>query len=117
MKVVLVTPDGGPVGETPGWRRLLDRLTVQRVPLPDCPLYVPDGASKPFAAPKWGSVISLADVAAMLIPIEQLHEPTVKWLTKMNRWWSVEELKTRMGLSLSPLPTTPNEDTNSKVTP
>ena len=56
VKVVLVTPDLGPVRESRGWRRLLDRLTVQRVPLPDCPLYVPDGASKPLAAPKWGSV-------------------------------------------------------------
>ena len=90
---------------------------MQRVPLPDCPLYVPDGASKPLGAPKWGSVISLVDGAAMQIPIEELHEPTVKWLTKMNRGWSVEELKTTMGLSSSPLPTTPKEDTNSKVTP
>ena len=80
---------------------------MQRVPLPDCPLYVPDGASKPLAAPKWGSVISLADGASMQIPIEELHEPTVKWLTKMNRGWSVDELKTTMGLSWSPLPTTP----------
>ena len=116
-KVVLVTPDRGPVGESRGWRRLLDRLTVQRVPLPDCPLYVPDGASKPLAAPKWGSVISLVDGAAMQIPIEELHEPTVKWLTKMNRGWSVDELKTTMGLSSSALPTTVKEDTNSKVTP
>ena len=37
-KVVLVTPDWGPVSESRRWRRLLDRLTVQRVPLPDCPL-------------------------------------------------------------------------------
>ena len=116
-KVVLVTPDCGPVGESRGWRRLLDRLAVQRVPLPDCPLYVPDGASKPLAAPKWVSVISLVDGAAMQISIEELHEPTVKWLTKMNRGSSVEELKSTMGLSSSPLPTTPKENTNSKVTP
>ena len=82
---------------------------MQRVPFPDFPLYVPDGAIKPLAAPKWGSVMSLVDGAA-------LHEPTVKWLTKMNRGWSVEELKTMMGLSSSPLPTTPKEDTNSKGT-
>ena len=116
-KVCLVTPDWGPVGESHGWRRLLDRLTVQRVPLPDCPLYVPDGASKPLAASKWGSEISLVDGAAMQIPIEELHKPTVKWLTKMNRGWSVEELKSTMGLSSSQPPTTPKEDTNSKVTP
>ena len=116
-KVVLVTPDWGPVGESRGWRRPLDRLTVQRVPLPDRPLYVPDGASKPLAAPKWGSVISLGDGAAMQIPIQELHEPTVKWLTKMNGGWCVEELKTMMGLSSSPLPTTPKEDTKSKMTP
>ena len=115
-KVVLVTPEWGPVGESRGWRRLLDRLTVQRVPLPDCTLYVPDGASKPLAAPNWGSVISLFDGALMQIPIEELHEATVKWLTKMNRGWSVEELKTTMGLSSSTLPTTPKEDTYSKVT-
>ena len=89
---------------------------MQRVPLPDCPLYVPDGASKPLAASKWGSVISLVDGAAMQIPIEELHEPTVKWLRKMNPGWSVEELKTTMGLSSSPLPPTPKEGNNSKVT-
>ena len=111
-----MTPDWGPVGESRAWRRLRDRLTVQRVPLPDCPLYVPDGASKPLATPKWESVKSLVDGAAMQIPIEELHEPTLKWLTKMNRGWFVEELKTTMGLPSSPFPTTPKEDTNSKVT-
>ena len=100
-KVVLVTPDWGPVGESRGWRRLLDRLTVQRVPLPDCPLYVPDGASKPLAASKWGSVISLVDRAAMQIPSDEPYEPTVKWLPKMNRGWSVEELKSTMRLPSS----------------
>ena len=90
---------------------------MQRVPLADCPLYVPYGASKRLAAPKWESVISLVDGAAMQIPIEELQEPRVKWLTKMNRGWSVEELKTTIRLSSSPLPTTPKEDTNSKVTP
>ena len=49
--------------------------------------------------------------------IEALHLPTVKWLTKMNRGWSVKELKTTTGLSSSPLPTTPKEDTNSNVAP
>ena len=53
----------------------------------------------------------------MQIAIEELHEPTAEWLTKMNCGWSVEELKTTMGRSSSPLPTTPKEDTNSKVTP
>ena len=62
-------------------------------------------------------MISLVDGAAMQIPIEELHQPTLKWLTKMNRGWSLEELKSTMGLSSSPLPTTPKEDTNSKVTP
>ena len=90
---------------------------MQRVPLPDCLLYVPNGAGKPLAAPKWGSVISLVDGAAMQIPIEELHKPTVKWLTKKKRGWSVEELKTTMGLSSSTLPTTPKDDTISKVTP
>ena len=106
-KVVLVTPDWRPVGESRGCRRLLDRLTVQRVPLPDGPLYVPDGASKLLAAPKWGSVISLVDGTAMQIPIEELHERTVRWLMKMNCGWSFEELKTTMGLSSSPLPMKP----------
>ena len=96
---------------------MLEQLTLQRVPLPDCHLYILDGASKPLAAPKWGSVIGVVEGAAMQIPIEELHHPTVKGLTKMNRGWSVEELKTKKGLSSSWLPTTPKGDTNSKVTP
>ena len=53
----------------------------------------------------------------MQIPIEELHEPPVKWLTKMNRGWSVGELKATMRMSSSALPLTPNEDTSSKETP
>ena len=41
----------------------------------------------------------------------------MKHLTKMNRGWSVEELKATIRMSSSPLPSTPKEDTNSKETP
>ena len=55
-KVVVITPDWGHTGEAAKWGPLLHRLTKMRVPLPDVPLYVPDGAKTPLPAPHWGSI-------------------------------------------------------------
>ena len=41
-RVVMCTPDWGCSGEHAYWRRMLDRMTVGRVQLPDGPIYVPE---------------------------------------------------------------------------
>ena len=40
-RAVMCTPDWGCSGEHAYWRRMLDRMTVGRVQLPDGPIYVP----------------------------------------------------------------------------
>ena len=40
-RVVMCTPDWGCSGEHAYWRRMLDRMTVERMHLPDGPIYVP----------------------------------------------------------------------------
>ena len=41
-RVGMCTPDWGRSGEHAFWRRMLDRMTVGRVQLPDGPIYVPE---------------------------------------------------------------------------
>ena len=41
-RVVMCTPDSGCSGEHAYWRRMLDQMTVGRVPLPDGAIYVPE---------------------------------------------------------------------------
>ena len=38
----MCTPDWGCSGDRACWGRLLDRITVRRVQLPDGPIYVPE---------------------------------------------------------------------------
>ena len=71
-KLVVITPDWGQTGEAAKWRPLLDRLTKIRVPLPDVPLYVPDGAKTPLPAARWGSVASNIDASDGSIPLSDL---------------------------------------------
>ena len=51
-QVVVICPDWGQTGEPAAWRPFLDRMTKVRVPIPDVPLYLPDGATSPLPAPR-----------------------------------------------------------------
>ena len=50
-RVVMCTPDWGCSGEHPYWRRMLDRMTLGRVQLPDSPIYVPEDSDTAMQAP------------------------------------------------------------------
>ena len=50
----MCTPDWGCSGEHAYWRRMLDRMTVGRVQLPDGPIYVPEDSDAAMQAPEWG---------------------------------------------------------------
>ena len=62
-RVVLCTPDWG----TADWRELLDKVTVQRVILPDVGLYIctKDGEKKPL--PRWRSIVSLTEGSRVIL--------------------------------------------------
>ena len=49
-RVVLCTPDSGTTGEHAYWRRLLDRMTVGRIELPNGPVYVPQDSQRTVPA-------------------------------------------------------------------
>ena len=50
-RVVMCTPDRGCSGEHADWRRMLDRMTVGRVQLPNGPIYVPEDSDTAMQAP------------------------------------------------------------------
>ena len=58
-RVVMCTPDWGCSGEHAYWRRMLDRMTVGRVQLPDGPIYVPEDSDTAMQAPEWASFLKV----------------------------------------------------------
>ena len=72
-KVVMVTPDWGVFGPTGYWRKLLDRLTVRRVDLPDVPIYEKFGdASLLLPKPHWQTMLSVLDGGVNLVSALEL---------------------------------------------
>ena len=54
-RVVMCTPYWGCTGEQTYWHRMLDRMTVGRVQLPDGPIYVAEDSDTAMRAPEWAS--------------------------------------------------------------
>ena len=82
--VVVICPDWSQTGEAAAWRPFFDRMTKVRVPIPDVPLYLPDGATSPLPAPRWGSIASLIDGNDCDISLEQLNPQVVKFFHRVN---------------------------------
>ena len=101
-KTVVITPDWGQTGEAAKWRPLLDRLTKIRVPLPDVPLYVPDGAKTPLPAPCWGSITSYIDASDGSIPLSDLNSHICKWLHRVTRGQCLSDLEKVQGVCSIP---------------
>ena len=76
-KVVVICPDWGQTGEAAAWRLFLDRRTKVHVPIPDVPLYLPDGATNPLPAPRWGSIASLINGNDCYISFDELNPQLV----------------------------------------
>ena len=60
-RVVMCTPDWGSSGEHAYWRRMLHRMTVGRVQLPNGPIYVSEDSDTAMQAPEWASFLSIVD--------------------------------------------------------
>ena len=73
-RVVLCTPHWGTTGEHAYWRRLLDRMTVERTELPNGPIYVPEDSQETMPAPEWGSFLSIVDGSVNPVPASDLDQ-------------------------------------------
>ena len=96
-QVVVICPDWGQTGEAAAWRPFLDRMTKVRVPIPDVPLYLPDGATSPLPAPCWGSIASLIDGNDCDISLDELNPQVAKFLHCVNRGLTRSDLLKRYG--------------------
>ena len=94
---VFICPDWGQTGEAAAWRPFLDRITKVRVPIPDVPLYIPDGAASPLPAPRWGSNASLIDGNDCDISLDELNPQVVTFLHRVNRGLTRFDLLKRYG--------------------
>ena len=93
--VVMCTPDWGCSGEHAYWRRLLDRMTVGRVPLPDGPIYVPQDSDTAMQSPEWASFLSVVHVSLNPVPPCDLDQLVLKGVMAENGSLTLFDLKKR----------------------
>ena len=72
-------------------------MTKVPVPIPDVPLYLPDGATNQSPTPRWGSIASLIDGNDCDISLDELNPHVVKFLHRVNRGLAQSGLLKRYG--------------------
>ena len=92
-RVVMCTPDSGCSGEHAYWRRLLDRMPVGIVQLPDGPIYVPEDSNTAMQAPEWASFLSIVDGSFNPVPLCDLDQVLLKEVMAENRGLTLFDLK------------------------
>ena len=100
-RVVMCTPDWGCSGEHAYWPRLLDRMTVGRVQLPDGPIFVPEDSNTGMQAPEWASSLSIVDETLSPVPLCDLDQVLLKDVMAENRGLTLLDLKKRSPEHLS----------------
>ena len=100
-RVVMCTPDGGCSGEHAYWCRMLDRMTVGRVQLPDGPIYVPEDSDTAMQAPECASFLSIFDGSLNPLPLCDLDQVLLKEVMAKNRGLTLLDLKNRSPEHLS----------------
>ena len=94
-RVVMCTPGWGCSGEHPYWRRMLDRMTVGRVQLPDGPIYVPEDSDTAMQAPEWASFLFIVDGYLNPVPLCDLDQVLLKEVMAENCGLTLSDLKKR----------------------
>ena len=92
-RVVMCTRDPGCSGEHAFWRRMLDRMTVQRVQLPTSPIYVPEDSDTAMKAPGPASFSSIVDGSLHPVPLCNLDQVLLKKVMAENRGLTLSDLK------------------------
>ena len=100
-RVFMCTPDWGCSGERTHWRRMLDRMTVGRVQLPDSPIYVPEDSDTAMQAPKWASFLSIVDGYLNPVALCDLDQVLLKEVLAENRGLTHSDLRKRSPEHLS----------------
>ena len=100
-RVVMCTPDWHCSGEHAYWRRLLDRMTMGRVQLPDGPISVPEDSDTAMQAPEWASFLSIVDGSLNSVPLCDLDQVLLKEVMAKNRGLTLSHLKNRSPEHLS----------------
>ena len=100
-RVVMCTPDWGCSGEHAYWRRMLDRMTVGRMQLPDSPIYVPEDSDTAMQAPEWASFLSIVDGSLNHVPLCDLDQVLLKEVMAENRGLTLSDLQKRSPEHLS----------------
>ena len=100
-RVVMCTPDWGCSGEHAYWCRLLDRMTVGRVQLPDGPIYVAEDSDTAMQAPEWASFLCIVDGALNAVPLCDLDQVLLKEFMAESRGVTLSDLKKRSPEPLS----------------
>ena len=94
-RVVMCTPDWGCSGEHAYWRRLLDRMTLGRVQLPDGAIYVPEDSDTAMQAPEWAGFLSIVDGFLNPVPLCDLDQVLLKQVMAENPGLTLFDLKQR----------------------
>ena len=92
-RVIMCTPDSGCSGEHAYWRRMLDRMTVGRVQLPNGPIYVPEDSDTALQAPEWPSISSIVDGSLNPVALCDLDQVLLKEVMAKNRGLTLSDLK------------------------
>ena len=77
--------DWGCSGEHAYWRRMLDRMTVGKVQLPEGPIYVPEDSNTAMQAPEWASFLFIVDGSLNPVPLCDPDQVLLKEVMAENR--------------------------------
>ena len=85
-RLVLVVPEGEK-WESKGakWKELLETLTILKIILPDLPMYSQDGSDEILPKPSWRTCLYLLDGDTKPVPMEELDQEEVQWVTRQKR--------------------------------
>ena len=92
-RVVMCTQDWGCSAEHAYWRRMLDRMTVGRVQLPDGPIYVPEDSDTAMQAPEWASFLSIVDGCLNPVHLCDLDHVLLNEVMATNGGLTLSDLK------------------------
>ena len=98
---VMCTPDWGCSGGHAYWRRMLDRMTVGGVQLPESPIYVPEDSDTAMQAHRWASFLSIVDGSLNPVPLCDLDQVLLKEVMAENRGLTLSDLRERSPEHLS----------------
>ena len=92
-RVVMCTPYWGCSGEHAYWRQLLDRMTVGRVQLSDCPISVLEDSDTAVQAPEWATFLSIVDGSLNPVRLCDLDQGLLKEVMAEYRGLTLSDLK------------------------